>query len=187
LRLTGLLADADLRLMDDQGYDIYTSAEVGVTDEVIALPVGPGAYYAEVYFYEEDTNYELLASGAPAEAPAEDSGGDSVETASDLGLLSGEGFTVEEWVGPIDNDDFFAFEIASRTRTTFRLDSFQEDLDIFVMDERGQTIGSGELTGSEPEEVVLSLRPGRYVARVQFFGSVGSDYRLVLSPYGSAN
>ena len=183
VRMTGLGEDADLRLMDSDGYDIISSTEVGAVDEVIVTVLGAGVYYLEAYYYEADTNYELIVSGVPGEAPPDDMGGDSVETATDLGLLAGEGLTTSEWVGTIDNNDYYAFEVASRTRITFRLDNITEDLDLFVIDERGQTIGSAELGGVDAEEVNLSLRPGRYFAHVLFYGNVGSNYDLSIAPY----
>ena len=154
--------------MDSDGYDIISSTEVGAVDEVIVTVLGAGVYYLEAYYYEADTNYELIVSGVPGEAPPDDMGGDSFETATDFGLLAGEGLTTSEWVG---------------TRITFRLDNITEDLDLFVIDERGQTIGSAELGGFDAEEVILSLRPGRYFAHVLFYGNVGSNYDLSIAPY----
>ncbi len=62
LRLSGLISDADVQLLDSQGRVVASSTRGGTSAEDITRSLAAGTYFIRVYQYRGDTNYDLTLS-----------------------------------------------------------------------------------------------------------------------------
>lgn len=67
--VTGLLADADIALLDGNGAVISSSTASGTTAESLSRVVVPGAYFLRVYRFRGDTTYSFTVSATPSDPP----------------------------------------------------------------------------------------------------------------------
>ncbi|MGQ0664718.1 MAG: PPC domain-containing protein, partial [Pseudomonadota bacterium] len=105
ITLDGLSADADLEFQDSNGTVLDRSVNGGALSDSVSVPITPGTYFARVFRFDGDTNYNLTlglsadprrAELAPAATPT---WGQADPFASDLGLAAG---TEPEWANRFD-------------------------------------------------------------------------------------
>ncbi|MEO8496951.1 MAG: PPC domain-containing protein [Planctomycetota bacterium] len=178
LGLDGLRADADLRLLDSGGRTIASSTRGGSNAESISVALQPGTYFVQVYRYSGDTNYRLTLNATPNAPSVPDYAGNSLGSARNLGVLSGER-SYADFVGNSDRDDYYRFELAARSTFELALDGLRADADVQLLDSSGRTIGSSTRGGSQSESIRRTLEAGTYYARVYRY-SGDSEYRLTL-------
>lgn len=193
LGLTNLTADADLFLYQDLNDDLQLdlddfedpelvdfSEEVEDADETLNLILEPGVYYARVAQYEpsDETDYTFSLSASPF-TPPQDSVGDSTATALDLGVLQAE-YSTTEFVGEIDQQDFYQFTLEEASNITLALEGLGADADLYLYQD-GEEIAFSESVGSEDELIGLEdVAAGIYTVEVsQFAGN--TNYTLALT------
>jgi len=69
LTLNGLVADANVELLDNSGTAIATSLNPGTTAETLNRSLNSGVYYLRVYGQSGQTKYNLSLKGTPIVAP----------------------------------------------------------------------------------------------------------------------
>jgi subtilisin-like proprotein convertase family protein len=174
LFLHGLAADADLQLLDASGAVIATSSAGGASNDRITRGLSGGTYFARVYEYSGDTDYRLSMS---AEEVASDD--NSMGTANDVGLLTGSR-SFSDLVGSSDREDFYRFELDSRSTLDVLLSGMSADADLHLLDANGGLIASSSWGGSANDSIIQFLDAGTYYVRV-FQWSGDTSYRLDLS------
>lgn len=70
LTLTGLTADADVRVFDVSAQTIASSAAAGTNPEAISRSLAAGTYYIQVYQYQGDTSYTLSIAASETTSPS---------------------------------------------------------------------------------------------------------------------
>ena len=166
ITLTGMQADADIALLDENGEHLADSVLAGSAPEEIGFLAAAGTYYIQVYVYEGETPYVLTASATPSSPPPEDSAGDTPDTARALGDLTGGEATVEEWVGHSDAVDFLSFNVTERSRLEITMTGMQADADITLEDDFGSVLASSVEAGAADEFMSVDVEPGTYYLRV---------------------
>lgn len=169
LRLSGLTADADVTLLDEQGRYVAGSTRGSNLPEDISCSLAAGTYFVRVYQYFGNTNYDLSLS------VTETVNDDSLTTARDLGTITSATTTVNDAIGWSDTQDNFRFTIAQSSDVRMRLNGLATFANLILLDSQGRTI-----TSSTGTEFVRALDAGTYFARVQVGGG-STSYGLSLS------
>lgn len=196
LRLDGLSADADVKLVEDRNdngvidldEEIAVSEAFGTDSESIDLSaLQPGKYFVEVLQFEGDTNYNLTLTASTLATP-EDGAGNSLNEARDIGSLSGtQNFT--DFVGAADLDDFYRFSLDANSNVTINLGTLSADADLRLIQDAnnngqidaGETLEVSEAFGTDPEVIELrGLEAGNYFVEVLPYEG-DTNYSLSLS------
>ena len=170
--LSGLSADADLQLLNSSGAVITGSYNGGSTTDSISSSLSAGTYYARVYQYSGDTNYNLSISGTSST----DGAGNTMGTARDLGTPSGPQ-TFNDWVGSSDANDYYRFVLLSSSNLSLVLSGLSADADLQLLSSSGSVIAGSYNGGSTTDNISTSLSAGTYYARV-FQYSGDTNYTL---------
>ena len=178
LGLENLRADADLRLLDASGRTITSSTREGASAESITRTLAPGTYFVRVYRYSGDTNYRLALSAAPLQSTVPDNAGNSLAGARNLGVLSGER-SYSDFVGNSDRDDYYRFQLGSRSAFDLSLAGLRADADVQLLDASGRSISSSTRGGNQSEAISRTLDAGTYFVRVYRY-SGDTNYTLTL-------
>lgn len=202
--ISGLTGNADLQLSRDVlpnlrldgGKVLATSSNTGTASDSIGLTLDrPGVYYLRVFRPGNGTtgsaNYTLNLSAV--QPPNTNNPGNSLQTASSLGLLTtSASLSASEFVGAIDRDDFYVFTVQAAgiltvtrnaTKSGIPFEVIQDaDFD-FVIDRPDEVLAtSGDtpiLAGSAKLTVALPAA-GFYYVHVASTG-IDSNYTLTLS------
>lgn len=186
LSLTGLSNNADLKLLDSNGFQIGASTKLSTSDELINFSGRPaGTYYAQVNSVNgANANYTLgLSTSNPSNL---------LGIESELGNLNGSRTISGVNIGNDDTADVFNFSVLGGASKNLQvlLNGLSADADIrIVRDNNGnrvfdpsdQVLGSGTKGGTAVEEFNITLpSPGDYFAQVyQFSGT--TNYNLTLN------
>ncbi|MBS9389539.1 MAG: pre-peptidase C-terminal domain-containing protein [Dolichospermum sp. WA123] len=162
LSLTGLSADADVKLLDSSGTAISSSTAGGTTSESITTQLSAGTYYARVYQCRGDTNYSLSLN---ATALPVDNAGNTLATARAVGTLTGTQ-SFSDWVGTGDIDDYYSFNVGTQSNFSLSLTGLSADADVKLLDSSGGVISSSTASGTTSESITTQLSAGTYYARV---------------------
>jgi Calpain family cysteine protease len=186
--LTGLGADADLRLirdvnsngMIDYGEILSSSSRGSIYDETINLSgLSGGDYFVEVRRFSGDTSYTLRISDAYTN--------DLLGVETNLGDLTG----TQVFSGRIDNNntsDVYKFTASTVYNTNISLTGLSADADVrLIQDTNGNGIVdatdvvAGSYRGGSAAEKLNSAIPGwTYFVQVNQFSGT-SDYHLGIS------
>ncbi len=170
LQLNQLSQDVDLYLYDESGNEISRSWLGSNADEQIQLELGPGTYFARVTPWDSaNSNYHFSVD---VDAAGEDFG-----TARDLGVVEGVR-EITDWVGQLDADDYFRFQVDDQAEVTLQLNQLSQDVDLYLYDESGNEISRSWLGSNADEQIQLELGPGTYFARVTPWDSANSNYHF---------
>jgi hypothetical protein len=166
LKLSGLTENADVQLIDALGRTIAQANNTDAADEFIVRSLDPGSYFVRVNqaAANEDTHYELSLL-------ALEDGGNTLETAQDLGILSGTR-RITDAVDSQDTNDYFRFQV--NTDGNFNLILNGSDAGIELLDSRGTRIHPG----SSP--INATLAAGTYYIRV-YHTQGNSQYEIEAS------
>ncbi len=177
----GLSDDADISLEDDFGTVLASSAEGGSSDEWMETQVSPGTYYVVVVPFSGSTDYEVSVAAVAAGPMPEDNAGNSVGEARPVTLTAGQAETFSDWVGPGDEQDFYAVTVDAPQMLTVELSGLASDVDVELLDGDGSTVLASSLNpGREDEWLEWSLMSGTYYVRVYVFDGQ-STYSLDLA------
>jgi PKD repeat protein len=121
-----------------------------------------------------------------AAVPANDRAGNDLTSANHLGILrSGLTRTRSDYLGVFDRVDVYRFRLSRTSAVTVRIDGFEKDCNVRLLDAEGNAIATRSKVGLSPEVLTVpSLRTGWYYIQVVFADDVGTAYRLrlVLEP-----
>ncbi|KAF0163260.1 MAG: subtilisin [Rhodocyclaceae bacterium] len=187
LALTGLAADADVQVLASNGITVLSSSlHSGVTDEQINslnLPAA-GTYYVRVYPYSgSSTAYTLSLTGTPL-APLDQAGNSAgAARAIVLGALTQ---TFTDFVGAVDDTDFYSFTTTGATNFRLNLSGLSADADVELLDASYNVLQSSVNWGTAAESISVDrLAAGSYYIRVkQYTGD--TNYSLAVSAASAA-
>jgi hypothetical protein len=177
LGLTGLTADADVRLLDGNGNTIVSSTRSGTASESISRQLNAGTYYIRVFPYSGSTNYNLAVSAVPL-APV-DNAGNTLATARAI-TVGSTATSYTDWVGSTDTNDFYRFSLSNTSNFNLGLTGLTADADVRLLDSNGNTIVSSTRSGTASESISRQLNAGTYYIRV-FPYSGSTNYNLAVS------
>ena len=175
--LTRLGDNADLILYDSKEQWLGASKNLGNADENITKNLNPGTYFIRVRGVNGiETTYNLQLTGRPLP----DSGaGSTQEQALDLGRLT-KTKSVTDWVGDIDQTDFYKFTIDSNSTLNLGLTGMSSNANLTLYDSNNTLKGSSKNSDNTDEIINTKLEPGTYFAIVN--GAPGNtNYDLQLS------
>lgn len=186
LSLSGLSADADLRLFHARSFNgdlepielIAASTNSGSAAESIDRILGPGVYLVDVVqgTSNASTNYTLGIT------PNNDASFFNVGTLSGARALSG-------FVGDTSPSDVYRFSLNSTSNVNLRLAGMSDDADLFLGRDlnRNGRIDNGELivfsenTLNRAEAIAQILDAGDYLVEVFRYDTANTHYRLQLN------
>jgi hypothetical protein len=176
ISLSGLSADADIRLFNTAGVQITSSTLSGNLSESINTFLGTGTYYLRVEsFAGASTDYNLNISGA---GPTIDPGSAPL-SALDLGNLSRRSRSWNDFVGTTDTSDYYHFELSENGNFHLRLTGLSADADVQLLNRTGDLIASSTMDGTLPESIDRYLAAGDYYVRVyQYNGDTNYSLNL---------
>jgi hypothetical protein len=176
LALNGLVADADVQLLDSSGNAIASSTAGSTTAEAISRTLNPGTYYIRVYPYGGvNTNYNLSVS-----ATINDFAGNTLNNARQI-TLNETNSTYSDWVGSSDTDDFYRFNLSSNSSVNLTLNGLIENADVQLLNSSGNMLTSSTVSGAVAESINRSLDAGTYYIRVYPYNGANTNYNLSVS------
>ncbi|NJN12549.1 MAG: hypothetical protein HC815_33155 [Richelia sp. RM1_1_1] len=191
LKLSELSGEASLYLYNSDGSRILESSNnEDNANEIIIRNLKAGSYYIGVqdYYSSVGTTYKLEASATSLGATPVDSAGENFDKARDLGTLSSDGLTINEFIGDFnglvdDNYDYYRFDLAENSTVNLKLSelSANASLQLYNSD------GSRELSYSANEDnadelITRNLKAGSYYISVRdYYTGAGTTYKLEAS------
>jgi endoglucanase len=172
LSLGGLLANADLELLDGSGTLLQRSANAGTTAETFSRALGVGTYYARVTGSGSSTPYTLTLTT--------DAGGNTRAKAQALGNLLGS-LSLNDWIGSSDPNDFYRLDLTQAGSITLTLSGLTANADLQLLNSVGTVLATSALGGTASESISWSLPVGTAFARVYARGSNNTNFTLNLS------
>ncbi len=173
--------DYNETLDSDYGSSYYSGA--------INRTLGAGTYFFRVYTSSsENTSYTLNLSATAATSTLPKDPGNTLNTAYNLGFLSGiRSFT--QFVGNTDSNDYYRFSLSSTSNFNLSLDGLSMDADVQLIRDginnlvvySNEIIASSSQSGTTKDAISLRLNPGTYYIRVYPLGSSDTSYTLTLS------
>ncbi|MEG5140425.1 MULTISPECIES: S8 family serine peptidase [unclassified Microcoleus] len=115
--------------------------------------------------------------------------GNSLSTARNVVGVENGSISLSDFVGTGDSNDFYRFDINTKSNFNLRLDGLRADADVKLIQDRnrngvvdsGEVIRSSEESGTVPDVInVSNLVPGTYYVRVSSY-SGSTNYNLSLS------
>ncbi|MEN9542023.1 MAG: hypothetical protein RLZZ459_2114 [Cyanobacteriota bacterium] len=177
LVLNGLGADADLQLLSSTGALLGLSANGGNRADAISRTLDAGTYYARVYRFSGDTNYNLTLSVSSV-TPA-DGAGNTLPTARNIGALSGSR-SFRDWVGSTDLNDYYRFDLAQSSNLSLSLNGMSADANLRLLSSTGAVLASSVNGGTAADSISRTLNAGTYYAQIYSSGG-NTNYDLTLT------
>src|SRR4028118_2350706 len=116
--------------------------------------------------------------------------GNSLSTARNIVGVENGSISLTDFVGTGDSNDFYRFDINTKSNFNLRLDGLRADADVKLIQDRnrngvvdfGETIDYSLEIGTVPDVInVSNLAPGTYYVQVSSFLSNSTNYNLNLS------
>ena len=93
-----------------------------------------------------------------------DFAGNTLSTARDLGILSGNR-TFADYVGSDDTNDYYRFTLAAPSNFSLLLNGLSADADVQLLNSSGTLITQSNAAGTSPESITRTLDAGTYFVR----------------------
>jgi RHS repeat-associated protein len=162
---------ADLQIFDSSGSGFD---HLGMSN---SRNLHSGVYFLKVYKPLGHTDYHLTLDAAEIV----DKAGNSLGDARDLSILSAPQ-TVNDWVGKIDEHDYYRFELLKDSDFTLSLGELTANADVALLNRQGNIIASSNTLGSSDESMELALDAGTYFVHVSnAANSENTNYALALN------
>lgn len=194
--INGMTQDANLELFFDSNNDgtVNTTERVGLSTQPGTLQDSiTGFFTAGNYFVNvsqgvagAETPYNLNLIATPVTG---DLGGNSANTATNLGILSGTR-RIDDFVGDADDEDYFRFVLNDVRNVNLLLTGLNDDAELRLYQavnnngaiEEGNLIAESIQSGTTPEAISRTLTPGDYLVLVSpGFDGVNTNYSLTVS------
>lgn len=173
ITLAPFLSDADVELYDEFENLIDSSFNFGTNEEYIELQLNEGFYYIRVYPYSGDTDYSLDVFATPINT---DNAGNSLDSARVISVGSSVSF-FDDAVGYADSNDYYRFTLNSSSLFELNLTGLSSDADVELLDSNGNYVDASTLSGSQSENLELSLNAGTYYINIYPY-SGDTEYTL---------
>jgi Lysyl oxidase/Bacterial pre-peptidase C-terminal domain len=111
---------------------------------------------------------------------APDYAGNTLATASDLGVLTGTQ-TRQDFVSLTDTNDYYRFSVSTSGNITIRMDNLQADADLELLSINGKVLSRSILSGNQAESITRNLTAGTYYVRVFPYNGANTPYTLTLA------
>ena len=180
LSLGSLSDNAELGLLNGSGKEIKHSVSANQRGTTLQSRLGDGNYYIQVSAVGEGASYQLdiEATGRSLDA------GNDVRSALDTGVLSGANRSYEGRVSNRDKD-LYRFDLSEKGNINLSLGNLKRDVDLSVLDRKGNEISYSTNNDSSNELMNKSLNAGTYFVQVSRLGNLRTSYKLELSADGS--
>lgn len=194
--INGMTQDGDLELFFDSNNDgtVNITERVGISEQPGTLQDSiTGFFTAGNYFVNvsqgvpgAETPYNLNLIATPVTG---DLGGNTANTATNLGILSGTR-RIDDFVGDADSEDYFRFVLNDVRNVNLLLTGLNDDAELRLYQgvnnngavEQGNLIAQSIQSGTTPEALSRTLTPGDYLVLVSpAFQGVNTNYSLTLS------
>jgi trimeric autotransporter adhesin len=104
--------------------------------------------------------------------------GDRIQTAYNMGDLTGTVYGHSEFLSSADGNDFYRFQVQSAGLVRLDLTELDGDADLYLLDSGGNILGSSLTPGRSDEVITRNLLAGSYYIRVRSFDSLDNLYNL---------
>ena len=184
LDLTGLQSNADVYLLDSQGYELKQAVKLGNKSESIAENLLPGDYYVRVNKSDSDrTTYNLKVAASPLEYPVPVIAGNTWETAYNMTNISSTPTTYSEFVGnkygiPEELEDYYKLQIDKDSSLSLKLTGMSANANLFLYNSDKGLVESSETLKTAGEQILSNLTPGTYYIKVAGVGNIQTTYNL---------
>jgi hypothetical protein len=181
VNLSGLTANLDWQLLDDQGRIVVESNGVNHSVQNMVLTgLATGPYRLRVFGFSGESSYELTVSTL-----ADNNNNLENATMMTPSLPLQPRFPTVSRSGTVgeasDQFDYFNFYLALANTVRLNLSGLSSDLDVELLDSTGAVIASGNRSGTSIENVTATDLPeGDYYVRVYVFTGA-SDYDLTVT------
>lgn len=183
LGLSGLSADADVRIIDSRGGIMASGLHAGTTSESLTSTLATGEYWVRVSpgVAGVETSYRLALH---ADTVARDNAGNTRAQALNIGTLDERPRDFSDWVsGRLDTNDWYQFTLTGVSQVNLKLSSTEVNADLQLVNALGTVLASSASHGMGADEVIQrSLAQGTYYVRVTPADAAGSgNYQLAMS------
>lgn len=185
LTLSGLRANANVRLLNRNRALITASAKPGRQSESIVETLAAGTYYIQVQVVgRQNTPYSLRASATPVQSPSsggDDSGG-TLATARNLGSLSTE-YRTQESIGDTDAADYYRFTLSQISDFNAVVISRNVPIDLYSDANNNGLAEADErlVNGRGDYNISGTLLPGTYFLELKSSRSFSTQYELAIA------
>ncbi|MBC1221479.1 pre-peptidase C-terminal domain-containing protein [Nostoc sp. UCD121] len=171
--------NADVELLNSSGGIIISSTNSGTQVDSIVRSLNTGTYYIRVFpVGGEATNYSLSVSAT--DIPT-DLAPNTRASARNIGNITSSSQNFNDFVGDIDADDYYFFNITKNANVQFSLTGLSGDADLRLLNSSGVEIAISEETGTNNESISTSLAAGNYFIWVNRFDNANAFYNLAVS------
>ncbi len=180
IQLNKLKQNANLHLFDEDGKTVLEkSNRKGNKSENINEYLKAGDYYLRVSAAgTAKTPYRLTVETIPDDG--------NIDGANDLGILSNTTKKEQDKIGhrkngKRDTKDFYSFEINEEREVDITLNRLQQNANIKLIDEDGETVLDKSTNGGKNSDKITEvLEPGTYYVEVSASGKDKTNYQLIL-------
>ncbi len=186
LKLSGLSADADLYLYDQNKNLLNSSTLGGNNDESMVGFLDSGTYYVKVHSWDGNFTDYLLEGFAGGCSPDQYEVNDTRQQAYNLGqVYKGDDITIPDAnIGGGDSADWFKFILKEEAEVTLDLSGLSADADLNLWDKNGNPLAFSNNPGTLDESIVETLPKSKYFIEVVSYDGICTDYVLDLSTGG---
>ncbi|MFI5381185.1 MAG: clostripain-related cysteine peptidase [Tepidisphaerales bacterium] len=178
--------DLDLALYDDAGNLLGKSNGTSDSETISLDGFAAGTYVAQIYGYNGATNQYSLTLQTPATSIAPDAyePNDTLNTATDLGALSGPSSLPNLSIHSTTDVDYYKLTLgAAGTAANYVQIDFSDaagDLDMQLLDSQGNVLATSNGT-SDSERVSLNLPAGTYYVGVYGYNGATNTYAMTIN------
>ncbi|MGA2497793.1 MAG: clostripain-related cysteine peptidase [Tepidisphaeraceae bacterium] len=178
--------DLDMALYDDAGNLLGKSNGTGNSETISLNGLAPGMYVTQIYGYNGATNQYSLTLQTPAASIAPDAWepNDTLDTATDLGTLSGPSSLPDLSIHSTTDVDYYKLALGTQgTAADYAEIDFSDaagDLDMQLLDAQGRVLQTSNGT-SDSERVSLNLSAGTYYVAVYGYNGATNTYALTIA------
>ena len=178
---SSLSIDVDGEEGTDVRFEVYDSSEnrfITSTDST-NLNLFSGDYYVRAFPQTGSTDYTLNFETISRV----DQAGNSFDSARNIGVLTSGEQVFSDWVGSIDGNDYYRFELLDNSSVNLSLDGLEANANIVLLNETGRRVARSTNAGVVEDEIAVSdLTAGTYYLQVyQDASRTSTNYTVSLS------
>jgi len=187
LSLSGLKANANVRLLNGSLAPISIANRPGNQTEQISATLESGTYYIQVQFVGRrgNTRYNLSTSATSTPPPPPPPGDGTIGTAFDIGVLTTT-YIKQDTIGTNDLVDFYKFTLNDIANLDVRVNDPAAVRSVQLIRDANNNglVDDGEIFAGQPffGSIPLDIPRGTYFIRVEGFSNVSRPYELTLVP-----
>ncbi len=185
--------DLDLAVYSSSGRLLRYSQTVSNEEKVSLSGLAAGTYYIYVYGFKgaKNPDYTLNIDTPVLTIPPDAyEPNDTLDQASDLGIVSGAKTIDNLTISSAADQDVFKFTTVSQATTAdyvqINFANAQGDLDLAIYDDAGNLLGKSNGNGNSETIYLNGLAPGTYVVQVYGYNGTTNQYSLTLNTPASS-